>query len=458
MTQNPLLPLRVSSNRQFLVREDGSPFFYLADNAWRIIPRLTRAELVEYFADRAAKGFTVVHVWLFFGDPRRPGLALHLSESGAAPLINDDPAQPNEAYFAEVDHAVSAAAAHRLYLAVMPCWGGYVVGAKPTRIFDEEKAAAYGSFLARRYANATNLLWLMGGNEHPFGKDGDFAAVWRAMARAIRGRGAQQLMSYMGHGGAQSSQWFHHDDWLDFNMSTTGIPQDFPNYEVIARDRALEPAKPTLDARGGFEGAHLAGDLERPRLDDFDMRKYAYWAVLAGACGHGYGSNELGQAYKPKFKPSNSPQVYWRHALHQPGAYHMGYLRRLIESRPMLTRVPDQELVASLHGAGNGRVQAARDETGAYAFVYITSGQMVRIRLERLSGSRLRGWWYSPRFGCAQPIGEMEKTGTKEFAPPFSGPGEDWVLVLDDAARGFPAPGPTPETAQGETVLFPLSR
>jgi hypothetical protein len=27
------------------------------------------------------------------------------------------------------------------------------------------------------------------------------------------------------------------------------------------------------------------------------------------------------------------------------------------------------------------------------------------------------------------------------FTPPSSGPGNDWVLVLDDAARNFPAPG-----------------
>jgi len=30
---------------------------------------------------------------------------------------------------------------------------------------------------------------------------------------------------------------------------------------------------------------------------------------------------------------------------------------------------------------------------------------------------------------------------TREFTPPSSGPGNDWVLVLDDVDKNFPPPG-----------------
>jgi len=30
---------------------------------------------------------------------------------------------------------------------------------------------------------------------------------------------------------------------------------------------------------------------------------------------------------------------------------------------------------------------------------------------------------------------------TREFTPPTQGPDNDWVLVLDDEARGFELPG-----------------
>ena len=40
-------------------------------------------------------------------------------------------------------------------------------------------------------------------------------------------------------------------------------------------------------------------------------------------------------------------------------------------------------------------------------------------------------------------------TGTglaaQAFTPPSSGPGRDWVLVLDDPRKGFPPPGQRPD-------------
>ena len=38
-------------------------------------------------------------------------------------------------------------------------------------------------------------------------------------------------------------------------------------------------------------------------------------------------------------------------------------------------------------------------------------------------------------------MGEFEKAGFHDFTPPSSGPDNDWVLVLDDASKNFPAPG-----------------
>jgi hypothetical protein len=33
------------------------------------------------------------------------------------------------------------------------------------------------------------------------------------------------------------------------------------------------------------------------------------------------------------------------------------------------------------------------------------------------------------------------RTAIQNFTPPSSGRGCDWVLVLDDAAKGYPPPG-----------------
>src|SRR3954469_6379196 len=92
----PGLPrLKVSENRRFLVKEDGSPFFYLGDTAWELFHRLDRDEAGRYLADRAAKGFTVIQAVVL---AELDGL--HAPNAyGHTPLKEDNPARPDEDYF-----------------------------------------------------------------------------------------------------------------------------------------------------------------------------------------------------------------------------------------------------------------------------------------------------------------------------------------------------------------------
>src|SRR5205807_1704636 len=104
--------LQVSANRHFLVREDGSPFFYLGDTAWELFHRLKREEADRYLQDRAARRFTVIQAVVLaelngLSDPNPYG---HL------PLQNNDPTRPNEDYFRHVDWIVNRAEALGLYI------------------------------------------------------------------------------------------------------------------------------------------------------------------------------------------------------------------------------------------------------------------------------------------------------------------------------------------------------
>jgi hypothetical protein len=67
------------------------------------------------------------------------------------------------------------------------------------------------------------------------------------------------------------------------------------------------------------------------------------------------------------------------------------------------------------------------------------------VNLEKLSGDRVRAWWLDPRSGTALAGETFPRAGTREFRPRSRGKGQDWVLVLDDASRGYPAPGIRPE-------------
>jgi hypothetical protein len=140
----------------------------------------------------------------------------------------------------------------------------------------------------------------------------------------------------------------------------------------------------------------------------------------------------------------------WTLAIDQPGACQMQYGRRLIESRPILSRVPDDavivpaEVPTAVPGAGIRRFVATRDSEGSYAMVYAPVGRPFRVRMDKIQGTIVRAWWFNPRNGQATSIGEFPGSGTREFCSPDKGEEIDWVLVLDDAAKSYPPPGQKP--------------
>ena len=74
--------------------------------------------------------------------------------------------------------------------------------------------------------------------------------------------------------------------------------------------------------------------------------------------------------------------------------------------------------------------------------VYAPIGRTFSVRGDMLRCERITAWWYDPRTGKAEKIGAINNDGSPlTFTPPASGEAQDWVLVLDDAARRYPAPG-----------------
>ena len=151
--------------------------------------------------------------------------------------------------------------------------------------------------------------------------------------------------------------------------------------------------------------------------------------------------------WQPGRTPINNPLLPWIEALDQPGAGQMQYARRLLESRPFLTRIPDDgvivesEVKTAIPGAGTRRFVATRDAEGSYAMVYAPIGRAFKVRMDKISGEKVTAWWFNPRTGNATLIGEFSNQGEREFVPPDPGEHLDWVLVLDDAAKQVAPPG-----------------
>lgn len=447
----PLPQLKISENRRFLVTQDGRPFFYLGDTAWELFHRLNREEANKYLEDRARKGFNVIQAVAL---AELDGLNAP-NPYGHRPLVNNDPTRPDikdgpdNDYWDHVDYIVNKANSLGMYIGFLPTWGDkwnkkWGVGGLQ---FTPETAAAYGEWIGKRYREK-GIIWILGG-DRPVEND-EHRAIIRAMARGLRqGDGGAHLMTFHPPGGAGSSTWFHQEDWLDFNMRQNGHVIDYTGrYDQTRADYNRTPIKPVLDGEPVYEDhpINFAAD-KQGHSTAADVRRPFYWNVFSGACGHTYGHHSVWQMWAPNRQPVNHPLMPWFEAINQSGAAQMQHGKNLILSRPYLTRIPDDEVIVtdrvatSVPGAGRYRYVATRDSAGSYAMVYAPLGRAFKVRMNKISGPTVRAWWFNPRNGTAQRIGEFPNTGEQTFLPPEPGEALDWVLVLDDASKNFPPPG-----------------
>jgi hypothetical protein len=449
--ERKLPKLKVSENKRFLVTEDGKPFFWLGDTAWELFHRQTREEADRYLEKRAAQGFTVIQAVAIaeFDGHKEP------NAYGDLPLTDLDPARPavkegaDNDYWDHVDYIVNKANALGLYIGFLPTWGRYwhdkVKDGKP--LFTKENAEINGEWLGKRYKDK-RLIWILGGDRAV--ENDEQKEILRAMARGLRkGDGGSHLMTLHPNGGGGSSKWFHEDEWLDFNMRQNGHGAEYTDrYSQTRADYDRKPIKPVIDGEPLYEGHPLAFNAKAlSHSVAADVRRPLYWDLFSGACGHTYGHHSVWQFWKPGRTPVNDPLLAWTEAIDEPGAVQMRHGRRLIESRPFLTREPDDSVIVtdrvatSVPGAGRYRFVATRDSSGSYAMVYVPIGRSFKVRMDKISGAKVKAWWFDPRTGKAALIGEFPNTGEREFVPPNKGELLDWVLVLDDASKDFPPPG-----------------
>ncbi|MBX3747814.1 MAG: glycoside hydrolase family 140 protein [Verrucomicrobiae bacterium] len=444
-----LAPVRVGPSQRFLETTDGKPFFWLGDTAWELFHRLTREEADEYLRNRAAKGFTVIQAVAL---AELDGLNTP-NAYGHRPLVGNDPGRPDvkdgpeNDYWDHVDWIVDRAGDLGLRIGFLPTWGDKwqaVRGGTGPVVFRPGNARAYGEWLGRRYGGRA-VIWILGGDRNIESEED--RRIIDAMARGLRaGDGGRNLMTFHPRGPGRSSDYFHQVDWLDFNMHQSSHGgRDHDNGWFTAADHALKPAKPTLDGEPRYEqipvGFYMQGPSRALRFDDYDVRQAAYWSMLAGACGHTYGHNSVWQMWVPGRDAVIHADVPWREALDHPGAFQMGHLRRLFESRHFTHLVPDPDLVVDGPRQGGAKVRAARATDGSFALVYSPRGEPFSVRMGGVESPQVQSSWFDPRYGTAYPIYRAGNEGVQTFTPPSSGRGQDWVLVLDDARRNFPMPG-----------------
>lgn len=410
-------PIRISANGRYFINADGQPFFWLGDTAWPLFTQYAAAEAERYLENRAQKGFTVIQGVLAWGngtgfETAQPGP----NATGHRPWI-DTPANPDPVFFEQVDHLLDTAERLGLVLAMLPTWGYYVMD---THVFDEESARIYGRFLGERYRTRPNVIWVSGGDRIPTGREN----VYRALARGLReGDAGSHLITYHPCGWRSSAQFFHTEDWLDFNMieTWTAWPQV---YHAVLADTWLTPIKPVVLGEGAYENG-----TEYPLgpITPLIVRRQAWWTFMAG------GYVTYGQDQMWRMEPG------WNTTFDTPGAFQMGIFRQIATSRSWTERIPDQGMYNSGVSSERTLNTAVRGQDSTWAMLYLASQDHVSVNLDKILTRNVRCTWVNPATGerreagvypTGNQTGAIFPTGSPQW---FSVPGhwEDAVLLLD---------------------------
>jgi hypothetical protein len=299
------------------------------------------------------------------------------------------------------------------------------------------------AWLADRYKDRPNIVWVNGGDTDLKLHDSADVPTWNAAGRQLKESDPNHLVTYHPRGQCSSSTEFHKEDWLDFNTYQTGHAKRYGRGDYMAdHDWALSPFKPTMDSESCYEQHPINWNFENGNIDDHDVRRAAYGALMAGACGHTYGHVNMWVFNRPEERLPELEKVemphnlHWRAELDSPGAWQMQVAKSLFLSRPFLTRRPAQSVLRDRLGG-----QRALYGDG-FLFVYSPCGEPMDVALDQLPWTDHACWWFDPRTGASHRASLQEKEGGIRASPPgVPFRGNDWVLVIDDAAKGYARPG-----------------
>ena len=403
------------------------PFFWLGDTAWLMLQKLDEEEIKLYLKNRAGLGYNVIQAVLVHYVKDLDGLR--------------DPTTSE--YFDFCREIAEYADSLGIYLALLPSWGA-IVG---QGIINAENAGRYCDYIAERFGGLDNIVWVLGGDIRG---DAVFDVV-KIEGETLKRHDPDRLITYHPFGRTSSAMWFNGEDWLDLNMFQSGhrrYDQEIlgewddkkvsteeyfgeDNWRYVLRDLALRPQKPILDAEPSYErilqGLH---NKKEPYWKDGDVRRYAYWSVLSGACGHTYGNNAIIQSYcEGELNGGFGVREGWQESMHAPGASQMRFLKDLMLEINWQTGRPADELLTYGQKERYHRICVFSGE--GFIVCYDFCGDEFGLDLSEFGGRPLEVYWIDPQSG-SRSLAHTGPLPKKAVFRPYRKDGEfnDWVLLI----------------------------
>ena len=445
-------PVSPAADARTLQDATGAPFPILGRTAW-FITSLTQSEFQTFLDDTQARGHTAIEFHVINHDPRgnnEPfagnGAAPFLSRLDGAPWNGDltygninaeapDFTTPNQAYWSQADAILDYAESRGQLAFMFPAYVGYAGGEQgwmqelvangPSRIH------SYGAWIATRYANRKNIVWMMGGDMGTGGNP--FNPAQQAVEQAL----LDGLMSVPG----QQSTLFS-AEWNSESIGTDQVP--FGPFMTLngayswsgdvsnqaRRAFAYAPVEPAFLLEEPYDEEGPDGNGYNPSATQ-PVRRFQWWGWLSAVAGY-----ISGNGYVWPFNPG------WQAHLGTQGAQDMARLNAFVRSLPWMQLLPSGlGGMGTIVTAGGGSVSspsyvaASATPDGALVVAYVPPAHSGSITIDMTTLSApARARWFNPTTAAYTDIGtNLPNTGTHDFTPPGdNGTGfTDWTLVLD---------------------------
>lgn len=402
---------------------DNKPFFWLGDTAWELFSKLSEEEIILYLNNRKALGFNVIQT-IF--------------------VLKGDKDYSDMSYWSFVSKMIDYANSIGLYMAMFPIWGS-TLRQMNLSILEVKK---YAKFLTS-YFKQDNIIWVLGGDIR-----GDYSIeLFEAFGNELKHLDNERLVTFHPFGRTGSYLWFNDSKWLDFNMFQSGHRRydqldvrsmddsswddatfGESNYKYVIKNFSYDIKKPCLDGEPSYEGV-VQGlhDHTQPYWEAHHIRRYAYFNVLEGACGHTYGNNAIIQFHRMDEDGKYGVRESWIDALQSPGGAQMQYLKILMESIDFTKGKSNTKLVL------NQDIRCERIScftSDSFILCYTYTGRAIKLALSDYKNKKLYGYWVNPENGVKEFIREFMGYNEFDFIPPKRNElANDWILLLSKENR-----------------------
>ncbi|MDB6036263.1 MAG: hypothetical protein JWM99_104 [Verrucomicrobiales bacterium] len=423
-------PVTISHDGRYLIHEDGTPFFWLADTAWNAALLGSPSDLVLYTDQRVRQKFTAVQ-WVATqwraapqGDAEK-----HVAFNGKESI------SINPEFFQRLDERINEFDRAGLLSAPVMLWaiaGGSNPAVNPGYSLPEDQAILLGRYMVARWG-AHNVLWILAGDGDYRGKN---AEKWKRIGRGIFGDQSHAPVTLHPGGMQWVAEDFKDEPWYDVIGYQSGHGDDEKSLRWLtsgppAQYRSKGPVRPIINLEPPYEN-HIAYQSRKPITPEL-VRRAVYWSLLitptAGVTygGHGVWGWDDGSK-TPTDHPTTGIPMPWREALQMPAAKQMVEVATLFNTVPFWRLRPAQALLASQPGdqAAARFIAAASTDSGDFDVIYIPEGGQVEVRQPALPPS-FKSTWFNPREGTWSNVVPSANGRIFHFSAPGGG---DWVLVI----------------------------